>query len=507
MLKKLIKKSTFGVLGIILTVVGLWFNGLFFEFLWSPERTWLAIENVFNVNSPSHEESSEERFRFVLCWLENDRDGKNMKNVALAFTNIDGIDLVLSARIVKASNSGDKWRSGIRSQIDKILETWNADLAIVGFVKESNRALNLWFVPREGHGTLTRGDNPYVLTHATLGEDFHKDLRLQLTALALSATAPAADTEARDRVLFSELSSVTKKITQLLQNGTIIDDLDRSNLYRALGTAFAVLGDRDIGTRHILQAIDAYKKALEVFTPEQMPLEWASTQNSLGAAFASLGEKENSKQHLVKSIEFYNKALEVYTRDQTPMYWATTLLNLGGALTLLGKQNSSTQHLVKAVEIYEIVLEVLTSDQRPVEWAITQNNLGYTLTVLGLLENNPKRVELAVDAYNKALKERTREMAPLEWAGTQNNLGNALAGLGLLENNPKRVELAVDAYNKALEESTREMAPLEWVRTQNNLGIVLAVLGSLENNPRHFELAVDAYNKALEESYSGNGTA
>ena len=49
------------------------------------------------------------------------------------------------------------------------------------------KSLNLWFIPREGGGTLDRADQPYKLKNVTLREKFHKDLQVQLAAMALGA--------------------------------------------------------------------------------------------------------------------------------------------------------------------------------------------------------------------------------------------------------------------------------------------------------------------------------
>ena len=74
-----------------------------------------------------------------------------------------------------------------------VLEKRAADLAVVGLVKEDGQALSLWFVPRSGAGSLTRGDEPYELQNATLGPDFHDDFRAELTAAALQPVAKVAD--------------------------------------------------------------------------------------------------------------------------------------------------------------------------------------------------------------------------------------------------------------------------------------------------------------------------
>ena len=123
-----------------------------------PDRAWLALRNVWSEKS----QRPEDGFRMVLCWLKNDRSGNDTGNVALAFSGVDGIDLVRSARIVAtASGAGEDWRKEMRQRARVVIEDWNADLAVVGLVKEPGEVLSLWFVPRSGEGTLGRGDRPY----------------------------------------------------------------------------------------------------------------------------------------------------------------------------------------------------------------------------------------------------------------------------------------------------------------------------------------------------------
>ena len=101
----------------------------------------------------------------MLCWSENDGDGRDTRTVADAFTSVEGIELVCSACVVSASGAADDWRLAMREGAIAVLERWNADLAVGGVVKDKDpgRALSLWFMPGEGDGTLRRGDQPYGL--------------------------------------------------------------------------------------------------------------------------------------------------------------------------------------------------------------------------------------------------------------------------------------------------------------------------------------------------------
>ena len=114
----------------------------------------------------------------MLCWLRNDSAGRDTDTVAEAFTSIEGIELVCSARVVSARGAADDWRPAIRKGALAVLQAWNADVAVVGSVKEHGKALSLWFVPREGDGTLHRGDLPYELVHVRLQEGIVRLIRL-----------------------------------------------------------------------------------------------------------------------------------------------------------------------------------------------------------------------------------------------------------------------------------------------------------------------------------------
>ena len=180
--------------------------------------------------------------------------------------------------------AADVWRPAMRKGALAVLKTWNADLAVVGSVKDAGKALSLWFVPREGDGTLRRGDQPYEFVNVRLQDDFHDDLRAQLTAEALRVAAPLVGTEMRGRVLEKGLNGVTEKIAALLEGG-VVESERRASLNMALGVALATLGERE----RLEQAEAAFTEAFKERTRERVPLDWATTQNNLGAALAHPG--------------------------------------------------------------------------------------------------------------------------------------------------------------------------------------------------------------------------
>ncbi len=483
-------------------VLAAWLKGFLNQFLPPPQRAWLAIANsLFAIKTGFRTESPppEDRFRFVLCWLEDDTTGRDTKTVGQAFTGVEGVELVRSARIVKASGAADEWLPAMRKGARTVLDEWKADLAVAGSVKESGKALNLWVVPREGDGTLRRADRAYELKNVTLQKEFHEDLRAQLVAVALRAVAPLADTEVRGRVLEKELTAATEKLATLLKGATITGGDRRAALSLAYGDALAALGERESGRKRLEQAVDAYTQALEVFTRDGAPLAWAGTQNNLGNVLRTLGERESGSERLEQAADAYTQALKECTRESVPFDWAMTQNNLGNVLANLGERETGRKRLEQAVDAYTQALEVFTRNDEPLQWAMTQNNLGNALRILGERETGRDRLEQAIGAYTEALKERTRERVPFDWAVTQNNLGNALANLGKRESVPSRLEQAVGAYTQALEVSTHDDAPLQWAMTQNDLGNALQALGELVQSPTRLEQAIAAYAQALEE--------
>ena len=135
-------------------VLHAWLKGLFSRTVPGPTRTMLALANfgrwIREKFGWSKRPASENRFRFVLCWLEGDADGSGTKIISDAFQKVSGVELVRSARIVKAEGAGDDWRPAIQKQANAILRDRRGDLAVVGRMEKSGENLSLGFVPREG---------------------------------------------------------------------------------------------------------------------------------------------------------------------------------------------------------------------------------------------------------------------------------------------------------------------------------------------------------------------
>ena len=88
------------------------------------------------------------------------------------------------------------------------------------------------------------------------------------------------------------------------------------------------------GQRRLSEAVEAYRQALAVYTRDDLPQDWATTQNNLGTALLCLGERQwgpEGLRRLNEAVEAYHQALIDRKRDDLPQDWATTQNNLGGA--------------------------------------------------------------------------------------------------------------------------------------------------------------------------------
>ena len=123
------------------------------------------------------------------------------------------------------------------------------------------------------------------------------------------------------------------------------------------GGALWSLGERESGTARLEEAVAAYRAALQEYTRDLVPLDWAMTQTNLGTALKNLGKRESGTARLEEAVAAFRGALEERTRDRVPLNWATSYGNQGVALSLLGarlgdraKAEAGLQQIIAAFE-------------------------------------------------------------------------------------------------------------------------------------------------------------
>lgn len=265
-----------------------------------------------------------------------------------------------------------------------------------------------------------------------------------------------------------------------------------------LGIALRILGARESGTARLEEAVVAFRFALEAYSHAHRSEAWAQSQANLGTALSRLGERENGTAHLEEATAAYRAALKELRRDRVPLQWATLQNNLGATLLKQGERETRSERLEEAVIAFRLALEVRTQANGLLEWAATQNNLSSALALLAQRDGGTAHLEEAVVALRTVLKGGTRARVPLVWAATQLVLGGVLTDLGLREDDATKTQEAVVAFRAASEELKRDRVPMEWARAQVGLCHGLSALG-IRMGPVHLEQAVVACKLALEE--------
>lgn len=104
-----------------------------------------------------HEPAPGTKFTVLISTLAYDKDGRQTKLVRNVFLGERGIDTRRTCRVVPLDAVGG---SGANAEARAIrtgralLEDWNADLLIWGYVKKANEELILWFLSKGGANTI-----------------------------------------------------------------------------------------------------------------------------------------------------------------------------------------------------------------------------------------------------------------------------------------------------------------------------------------------------------------
>ncbi len=131
--------------------------------------------------------------------------------------------------------------------------------------------------------------------------------------------------------------------------------------------------DQDRPPPNIRDAIFYFQAALQVYTREDYPLAWASTQFALGNAFRAAAGSDR-QANLEQAMSCYQGVLLVYTLESAPVEWARTQLYLGDTYRALASGGQLTRS-EQAIACYEQALQVYNRQDFPAEWSTIQNNM------------------------------------------------------------------------------------------------------------------------------------
>ena len=282
-----------------------------------------------------------------------------------------------------------------------------------------------------------------------------------------------------------------------------------------LGAGLTIQGQRQGGGSAALEsfgeAVQAFRAAISVRTPDADPIGWYSSQSNFGAVLvcqAQLLGPEEGTSHVLEAIAIFREILDVRTRESDPVGWAGTQGNLGGALSRLAEcrgGHDGAEHAKEAIQALQSALEVFTREFHPTDWFTTQMQLASALQRCAGLPGEHNPIELlsqAVGILRAALHAVRKEDNPALWADSKYRLGIALVQWSNLTSGPEKIRQLADAssaFREALRIITRDDQPSAWASLHNNLGYVHESLGDLDPRRRekNYRESVFAFERAL----------
>lgn len=199
----------------------------------------------------------------------------------------------------------------------------------------------------------------------------------------------------------------------------------RARCLSGMGTALRTIPTE--GADLLLEAKTAYETALPILEEYASPEEVAEAQMNLGVVLQGLVPFREATMQ--ESIQAYQRAVRVFTGESYPQEFAILQNNIAIAyLSMPLAPDGEEMRQAMAVQSFEAALKWVTLIDHPSEYAMLQNNLANALQYLPSthrVENNLK----ALAAYDEALKVRTPQDTPIEYANTISNKANVLFNL------------------------------------------------------------------------------
>lgn len=181
-------------------------------------------------------------------------------------------------------------------------------------------------------------------------------------------------------------------------------------LFRTRSGDLADPGDRSIELLH---------RALRFYDRVSFPDRWAAVQSELAAAYRSRARGDRAS-NVHESIRREQLALEIFTADRHPEDFASSQINLANALLDLGDPSPGT--VARAIDAYQAALVVFSPLSYPQSRALAQTNLASVLYERAGGDD----LAVAADMLEQALDTRTDEQGPFQLSTRQMTQGLVL---------------------------------------------------------------------------------
>jgi len=232
-------------------------------------------------------------------------------------------------------------------------------------------------------------------------------------------------------------------------------------------------------------AVAAYREALQIYTPESSPGNYAYAQYSLGKALKSLATTligEEKLEKITESAAAQREALKIFTIGSDPENYAQAQNSLGNALRDQARYmegEEKREKIDEAVVAHREALRVFTLESDPDNYAMVQNNLGNASDSQAEFFSGREKLRCldeAVKAYMETLKVYDFKSFPERYSGTQINLCGSLLAQARFSSGPARLDkfnAAISSGREALRGFPLDKSPYYHAMALNNLGNAL----------------------------------
>jgi hypothetical protein len=277
------------------------------------------------------------------------------------------------------------------------------------------------------------------------------------------------------------------------------DPLEWAMAQRNLGRTLCDQYNLNRDTALLHPALAAFQNAMSVYQSRSDRIDVAEIQSALGGLLEAIARYEPGRENIRKAVEYYRAALNGIDPRKFPNLWGKTQIALGNALRVLSFWDKGTKDLEDAIAANREALKIYSKQDSPMHWAEAQGQIAQSLSQLAQVASNPDDFRQSISLLRQILNGYPRERKPIEWAHIQSALGDALMGLYDLDpkSGARYPEQAAIAYRASLQELTLEREPIGWAQAKQGLGNALEELGHNNSDSAYLNQAIDAYSDSL----------
>ncbi len=159
--------------------------------------------------------------------------------------------------------------------------------------------------------------------------------------------------------------------------------LNKAGILKMTGNALTELAEVFQKEETLVQALDAYDRALDIMTPEGSPIQRGVTLADAGGVLLELYDGDQSPAHLRRAVRIIQESLELLKQDKEVARRGMVMALMARALTRYAEVKEPGENLRRAVKLYEASMGILKDPQYAQERERIKENLREAVEKLG----------------------------------------------------------------------------------------------------------------------------